>query len=129
MEARFLHHFLIWPSRWWNEVGRNLLLKFYDNQLYTFVELETVDDDLLRGFDVNILDRTLKYRQPDIRQIRDCVSAGSLRLRLGRLKSRARLIRKYTYPPDLVFASVSQLGTLYVQKGFNQADVYQALQL
>ena len=129
LEARFLHHFPIWPSRWWNEVGRNLLLKFYDNQLYTFVGLETVDDDLLRGFDVNILDRTVKYRQPDIRQIRDFVSAGSLRLRLGRLKSRAHLIRKYTYPPDLVFASVSQLGTLYVQKGFNQADVYQALQL
>ena len=30
LEARFLHHFLIWPSRWWNEVGRNVLLKFYD---------------------------------------------------------------------------------------------------
>ena len=62
-------------------------------------------------------------------RIRDCVSAGSLRLRLSGLKSRAHLIRKYTYPPDLVFASLSQLGTLYVQKGFNQADVYQALQL
>ena len=32
LEARFLHHFLIWPSRWWNEVGRNVLLKFYDKR-------------------------------------------------------------------------------------------------
>ena len=30
------------------------------------VEPKTVDDDLLLGFDVNILDRTVKYRQPDI---------------------------------------------------------------
>ena len=31
-------------------------------------------------------------------QIRDCVSAGSLRFRLRGLKSRAHLIQKYTYP-------------------------------
>ena len=29
------------------------------------VELETVDDDLLLGFDLNIQDRTVKYRQPE----------------------------------------------------------------
>ena len=49
LEATFLHHFLIWPSRWWNEVGRNLLLKFHDHQLYTFVlyVMWKIDFDLL----------------------------------------------------------------------------------
>ena len=78
---------------------------FHNDALKTFcdldfygppVELETVDEDLLLGFDVNIQDRTVKYRQPDIRQIRDRVSAGSLRLRLSGLKSRAHLTRKHT---------------------------------
>ena len=35
-------------------------------------------------------------------QIRDCVSAGSLRLRMRGLKSRAHLIQKYTYPTSLI---------------------------
>ena len=34
------------------------------------------------------------------------------------LKSRAHLIRKYTYPTSLISSSLTQLGALYVQKGF-----------
>jgi hypothetical protein len=48
---------------------------FHNDALKTFCDLDfygppvepkPVDDDLLLGFDVNILDRTVKYRQPDI---------------------------------------------------------------
>ena len=38
------------------------------------VELEVVGDDLLLVFSVDVLQRTVQYRQPDLRQIRDCVS-------------------------------------------------------
>ena len=34
------------------------------------------------------------------------------------LKSRAHLIRKYTYPTSLISSSLTQLGALCVQKGF-----------
>ena len=34
------------------------------------------------------------------------------------LKSRAHLIQKYTYPTSLISSSLTQLGALYVQKGF-----------
>ena len=91
------------------------------------VELETVDDNMLLGFFVDVDRRTVEYRQPDIRQIRDCVSAGSLRLKMSGLKSRAHLIRQYTYPTSLISSSLKQLGALYVQKGFSQPAVDQAL--
>ena len=55
------------------------------------VELEVVDDDLLWGFSVDVHQRTVQYRQSDLRQIRDCVSAGSVRLRMSGLKSRAQI--------------------------------------
>ena len=57
---------------------------------------------------------------PNLRQ-------GSLRLRMSGLKSRAHLIRKYTYPTSLISSSLTQLDALYVQKGFSQPDVDQAL--
>ena len=91
------------------------------------VELEVVDDDLLWVFSVDVHQRTVQYRQSDLRQIRDCVSAGSVRLRMSGLKSRAHLIRKYTHPPDLISASLFTLANLYVQKGFAQQDVFSAL--
>ena len=93
------------------------------------VELEVVGDDLLLGFSVDVPQRTVQYRQPDLRQIRDCVSAGSVRLRMSGLKSRAHLIRKYTYPPDLISASLFALADLYVQKGFDRQDVFSALRI
>ena len=81
---------------------------------------------MLLGFAFDIERRTVEYHQPDIRQIRDCVSVGSLQLRMSGLKSRAHLIRKYTYPTSLISSSLTQLGALYVQKGFSQPDVDQA---
>ena len=104
------------------------LTTFCDLDFYGHpVELEKVEDNMLLGFAVDVDRRTVEYRQPDIRQIRDCISAGSLRLRMSGLKSRAHLIRKYTYPTSLISSSLTQLGALYVQKGFSQPDVDQAL--
>ena len=104
------------------------LTTFCDLDFYGHpVELEKVEDNMLLGFAVDVDRRTVEYRQPDISQIRDCVSAGSLRLRMSGLKSRAHLIRKYTYPTSLISSSLTQLGALYVQKGFSQPDVDQAL--
>ena len=152
LEATFLHHFLIWPSRWWNEVGRNLLLKFHDHQLYTFVlyVMWKIDFDLLcapfpqwctenflwfgflwspcwtrNGWWGSVTGFWCQYTGSNckISPARHSSNSGLC------LKSRAHLTRKHTWPPDLVFASLSQLGTLYVQKGRNQAYVYQALQL
>ena len=45
------------------------------------------------------------------------------------LKGRAHLIRKYTYPPDLISASLFALADLYVQKGFDRQDAFSALQI
>ena len=94
--------------------------------IFTVTQLN-FDDDLLWGFSVDVHQRTVQYRQSDLRQIRDCVSAGSVRLRMSGLKSRAHLIRKYTHPPDLISASLFTLANLYVQKGFAQQDVFSAL--
>jgi hypothetical protein len=85
-------------------------------------QLEVVDDDLLLGFSVDVQQRTVQYRQPDLRQIRDCVSAGSVLLSMNELKSRAHLIRKCTYPPELISASLFALADLYVQRGFARPD-------
>lgn len=41
------------------------------------------------SFSVNVAERIVQYRPPDWRQIRDCVSAGSVWLRVSELKSRA----------------------------------------
>lgn len=91
------------------------------------VELELVEDNLLLGFYVDVFDRTIIYKLPDIRQIRDNVSAGTLRLRLSGLKSRAHLIRKYSYPSCQAQSSLHELARLYVQKGFAWTDIYSAL--
>jgi hypothetical protein len=59
------------------------------------VELEKVNDSMLLGFKVSVAERTVTYLCPKQQQIRDIASAGSIRLRLSGLKSRAHLIRKY----------------------------------
>ena len=91
------------------------------------VELELVDDNLLPGFYVDVSERTIIYKLPDIRQIRDNVSAGTLRLRLSGLKSRAHLIRKYSFPSCQTQSSLHALSRLQVQKGFALSDIHSAL--
>ena len=91
------------------------------------VELELVADNLLLGFYFDVSERTVIYKLPDIRQIRDNVSAGTLRLRLSGLKSRAHLIRKYSFPSCQAQSSLHALSRLYVQKGFALSDIHSAL--
>ena len=69
---------------------------------------------LLLGFYVDVSERTI-------------ISAGTLRLRLSGLKSRAHLIRKYSFPSCQAQSSLHALSRLYVQKGFALSDIHSAL--
>ena len=82
------------------------------------VELEPVEDMHLPGFDVDLHQRTISYIPPDAPwKIRDRASAGSTRLQLSGLHSRAHLIRKYTHPSSAVERALAPPAGLYVQKG------------
>ena len=69
---------------------------------------------LLLGFYVDVSERTI-------------MSAGTLRLRLSGLKSRAHLICKYSCPSCKAQSSLHALSRLYVQKGFALSDIHSAL--
>ena len=100
-------------------------------QTWTFMVVQSnwswLPTILLLGFYVDVSERTVIYKLPDIRQIRDNVSAGTLRLRLSGLKSRAHLIRKYSFPSCQAQSSLHALSRLYVQKGFALSDIHSAL--
>ena len=91
------------------------------------VELETVEDGTLLGFTIDVVQRTVRYQVPPLWKIRDLHSAGSMRLRLSGLKSRATLIRRYTFPKQFVRDDLNQLIQLYVQKGFSKTDCQRVL--
>ena len=91
------------------------------------VELETVEDGTLLGFTIDVVQRTVRYQVPPLWKIRDLHSAGSMRLRLSGLKSRATLIRGYTFPKQFVRDDLNQLIQLYVQKGFSKTDCQRVL--
>ena len=91
------------------------------------VELETVQDGTLLGFTIDVVQRTVRYQVPPLWKIRDLHSAGSMRLRLSGLKSRATLIRRYTFPKEFVRDDLNQLIQLYVQKGFSKTDCQRVL--
>ena len=59
--------------------------------------------------------RKLKF--PELSHIRDVYSAGSLRLRLSGVRSRAHSIARYTFPCTNVPRSIEQLLALYQRKG------------
>ena len=91
------------------------------------VELETVQDGTLLGFTIDVVQRTVRYQVPPLWEIRHLHSAGSMRLRLSGLKSRATLIRRYTFPKEFVRDDLNQLIQLYVQKGFSKTDCQRVL--
>ena len=91
------------------------------------VELETVQDGTLLGFTIDVVQRTVRYQVPPLWKIRDFRSAGSVRLRLSGLKSRATLIRRYTFLKQFVRDDLDQLIQLYVQKGFSKTDCQRVL--
>ena len=78
------------------------------------VELELVADNFTARLYVDVSERTI-------------ISAGTLRLRLSGLKSRAHLIRKYSFPSCQAQSSLHALSRLYVQKGFALSDIHSAL--
>ena len=86
---------------------------------------------MLLGFKVSVAERTVTvtYQCPNQQQIRNIASAGSIRLRLSGLKSRAHLIRTYSFPPSAIESSFRQLALLYVQQGFSPPEVYHAIGL
>ena len=82
------------------------------------VELETVEDYHLLGFNIDLQQRTITYIQPaQPWKIRDHTSAGSQRLALSGLASRLHSIYTYTFPPHLATAAAEALVNLYAQKG------------
>ena len=92
------------------------------------VELEPVDSQEFLGFFVDHRNRTVQFKFPELSQIRDVYSAGSLRLRLSGLRSRAHSITRYTFPCTDVLRSIEQLLALYQRKGFSYKDCKRALQ-
>ena len=72
--------------------------------------------------------RTVQFEFPELSQIRDVYSAGSLRLQLSGLRSRAHSITRYTFPCTNVPRSIEQLLALYQRKGFSYKDCKRALQ-
>ena len=100
-------------------------------QTWTFMVVQSswswLPTILLLGFYVGVSERTVISKLPDFRQIRDNVSAGTLRLRLSGLKSRAHLIRKYSFPSCQAQSSLHALSRLYVQKGFALSDIHSTL--
>ena len=87
------------------------------------IELETVEDFHLLGFNINLTTRTITYIQPSQPwKIRDSTSAGSKRLALSGLASRLCTIYKYTYPPTAAAAAAEHLINLYIAKGPAAAD-------
>ena len=106
------------------------ILIYSDSNFYGHpVELETVNDSKLLGFKDSVAERTVTYQCLDSQQIRDVASAGSLRLRLSGLKSRAHLIRQYSFPSSTIEPSLRQLAQSYVQQVFSPSDVYPAIEL
>ena len=79
------------------------------------VELEPVDSQEFLGFFVDHRNRTVQFKFSELSQIRDVYSAGSLRLRLSGLRSRAHSITRYTFPCTDVPRSIEQLLALYIR--------------
>ena len=93
------------------------------------IQLEQVGDFHFLGFELNLPLRTVTYIQPTAAwQVRDVQSAGSSRLTLSGLLSRATNIHRYTYPPAHSKASIQQLVQCHVQKGHDQLQCQRTVQ-
>ena len=112
-----------------------LYYRYVDNRFIAFnstflkhLAIRTLIHPDFYGNPANLHQRTISYIPPDAPwKIRDHASAGSTRLRLSGLHSRAHLIRKYTYPSSAVERALAQLADLYVQKGHDLRSCRQAL--
>ena len=75
------------------------LTTFCDLDCYGLPAELRVEDNMLLGLAVGVDRRSVEYPQPDIRQIRDCASAGSLRLRMSDCKAGLILFKNTRIPP------------------------------
>ena len=79
------------------------------------------------GSTIDVVQRTVRYQVPPLWEIRHLHSAGSMRLRLSGLKSRATLIRRYTFPKEFVRDDLNQLIQLYGTERFSKTDCQRVL--
>ena len=119
------NRYIIFPEEMIQDLSIQTLAQtdFYQHP----VELETVTTNELLGFIVDSKLRTIQYKLPEPWQIRDFVSAGSLRLRLSGLQSRCHLISRYTYPCTGCPDRIHSLIHLCIAKGFPSSDCYKAI--
>lgn len=89
------------------------------------VELENVPDDTdILGFALNTDQRTLTYKIPENSwDYRTPASAGSARLNLGGLRSRACLIKRETWPTNLIPVYLAKLCWTSKNLGFTRKDI------
>lgn len=108
--------FITFNDTFLNHIGIQALIHpdFFGNP----IELEPVEDMHLLSFDVDPHQRNITYIPPTANwKIRDHASAGSQRLRLSSLVSRAHPIRNYTFPPSAIERALAQLAQLMPKKG------------
>ena len=92
------------------------------------VILETVADNIILGCAIDVSNRSCTYVVPDQPfQFRSIRSAGSQRLNLSGLRSRAALAAKLSHPQAAKRAALQKLFDTYVQLGFQAQTVAQAL--
>ena len=95
-------------------------LHFYGDQIC----LEAVEDHSWLGFTLSAPNRTFLYKlSQNHHQIRNAESAGTLRLRLSGLRSRAALIRQYTWPKSQIKPTLDALRELFCRAGFQEHDL------
>ena len=96
------------------------LQTFLDAHFYEDpIELEKVTDHMWFGFRVNAPDRSVQYVLPvQPWQTRIVNSAGSWQARTAGYRSRAALIRMYSFPKSSVAAQLQALHALYRRRGF-----------
>ena len=126
LAIRYVDKYILFPEEKAKEPSLQVLSQddFYQHP----VELEEVTTNELLGFLVDSNPRTVTYKLPDPRQIRDFASAGSLRLRLSGLQSRCHLISRYSHPNTESPSLIHSLVLLYGAKGFSIPDCYRAIQ-
>merc|ERR1712023_411622 len=110
------NRFLICKS---DDINSKAFQRFLHLEFYGLpVELEVVDDTILLGFEVDPVQFQVRYILPDkSHQFRSPYSAGSDTLNLSGFKSRKHLIKSYAFPPEVAKLQISQLASLYIEKG------------
>ncbi len=90
--------------------------------------LEQVGDAIILGCEVDVPNRTCRYIVPaHAWQFRSASSAGSPKLNLSGLRSRAALAARQSFPREAKHAALEQLSSAYVALGFSDKLVNQAL--